>query len=183
MTEPGKVGGRRVHQGRVIALDIDTVRYPDGSTGEMEVIRHPGASAVVPVLGDAHEADPTLLLIQQYRYATGGMLFEIPAGRLDAGEDPAVCAARELREETGCVAAQVTHLFTMFTTPGFTDEVIHLYAATGLTRGAAAREAHEFIELLEVPLSAALAMVDRGEIRDAKTALGLLYFARSRTAR
>jgi len=150
VTEPGKVGGRRVHQGRVIALDIDTVRYPDGSTGEMEVIRHPGASAVVPVLGDAHEADPTILLIQQYRYATDGMLFEIPAGRLDAGEDPAVCAARELREETGC---------------------------------AAAREAHEFIELLEVPLSAALAMVDRGEIRDAKTALGLLYFARSRAAR
>jgi len=183
VTEPGKVSGRRVHQGRVISLDIDTVRYPDGSIGEMEVIRHPGASAVVPVLGDARAADPTLLLIQQYRYATGGMLFEIPAGRLDAGEDPAVCAARELREETGCAAEQVTHLFTMFTTPGFTDEVIHLYAATGLTRGAAAREADEFIELVEVPLSAALAMVDRGEIRDAKTALGLLYFARSRHVR
>jgi ADP-ribose pyrophosphatase len=180
MITPGKVSGRRVHTGRVIALDIDMVRFPDGTTGELEVVRHPGASAIVPVLGQSTDPDPVILLIKQYRYATNGTLFEIPAGRLDPGEDPADCAGRELREETGCSAASIVHLFTMFTTPGFTDELIHLYAATGLTRGASAREQDEFIELAEFPLSETLAMIDRGEIRDAKTALALLFFARSR---
>lgn len=182
MSGPGRLASRRLHVGRVFALDTDTVRFPDGSTGDMDIIRHPGASAIVPILGDPAATDPTVLLIRQYRYAAEGALFEIPAGRLDAGEDPAVCAARELREETGFAAATVTHLLTMFTTPGFTDEVIHLYAATGLVAGDAAREPDEFIELVEQPLSAALAMVDRGEIRDAKTALGLLFYARSRSA-
>lgn len=178
MSGPGRLGGRRVHQGRVFALDIDAVRYPDGSTGEMDVIRHPGASAVVPVLGDPRAADPVILLLRQYRYAADAVLYEIPAGRLEVGEDPARCAARELREETGCTAVGIEHLFTMFTTPGFTDELIHLYAATGLTRGDPAQERDEFIELEEHPLSAVLAMIDRGEIRDAKTALALLFFAR-----
>jgi ADP-ribose pyrophosphatase len=172
---PGKVGGRRAYTGRVISLDVDAVRFPDGSVGELEMIRHPGASAVVPVL--SMDADPELLLIRQYRYAAEGYLYEVPAGRLDAGETPAECAHRELREETGYSAATVDHLFTMFTTPGFTDERIHLFMASGLVAGEAQREADEFVELVPTRLSRAMAMIEQGEIQDAKTALALLYVA------
>jgi ADP-ribose pyrophosphatase len=117
------------------------------------------------------------MLLKQYRYATGGYLLEIPAGRLEPGEEPRLCAARELREETGCVADHLEPLTTAFTTPGFTDERIHLFVAWGLTRGRAAHEDDEFIEVVTYPLSGALEMIERGEIQDAKTALGLLFAA------
>jgi len=177
--QTGKVDGQRVYTGRIISVDLDTVRFPDGSTGQLEMIRHPGASAVVPVLR-ADLPDPEILLIRQYRYAAEQYLYEIPAGRLDAGEAPEVCAARELREETGYRAEQLTPLFTMYTTPGFTDERIHLFVATGLTAGDAAREADEFLELVPMPMSRALALIEEGSIQDAKTALALLYAAQFR---
>jgi ADP-ribose pyrophosphatase len=172
----GKVGGTRVYTGRIISVDLDDVRFPDGSVGPLEMIRHPGASAVVPVLGDLDD-DPEVLLIRQYRYAADSYLYEIPAGRLDAGETPHDCAKRELREETGYTAERVEHLFTMYTTPGFTDEKIHLFLATGLEAGESAREADEFMELAPTKLSRALSMIEQGEIQDAKTALALLYAA------
>src|ERR1043165_1431877 len=109
----GKRSGRRVYTGRVINLDVDVVEFPDGNTGELELFRHPGASAVVPFLSDPAGEDPQLLLIKQYRYAAGGYLYEIPAGRLDTGEKPEACAHRELREETGCTARSIRHLYTM----------------------------------------------------------------------
>jgi ADP-ribose pyrophosphatase len=168
---------RRVYTGRVISLDVDTVRFPDGSVGEMEMVRHPGASAVVPFISDPAGADPQVLLIRQYRYAAEGYLYEIPAGRLNAGEDPRDCALRELKEETGCSAERMEQLFTMYTTPGFTDEKIHLFMATGLTTGETKHEADEFLELQPMLLSQALQMVETGEIQDAKTALGLLFAA------
>ncbi|MBL0171569.1 MAG: NUDIX hydrolase [Gemmatimonadaceae bacterium] len=140
------------------------------------MVRHPGASAVVPLL-DADADDPQVLLIRQYRYAADGYLYEIPAGRLDAGESPLQCAHRELSEETGYRAERVEHLFTMYTTPGFTDEKIHLFLATGLTAGESHREADEFMELVPTKLSRALSMIEQGEIQDAKTALALLYAA------
>ena len=183
MPEPGKISSTRAYTGRIINLDVDRVRFPDGSEGELEMIRHPGASAVVPFLGDPAGDDPPLLLIQQYRYAAEGYLYEIPAGRLDEGEAPEACAARELREETGCSAERVEHLFTMYTTPGFTDERIHLFMATGLTQGESAREADEFVETVTVPLSRALAMIQAGEIQDSKTALGILFAAGFRAGR
>ena len=176
-TRLGKVSGRRGYTGRIINLDVDTVRFPDGSTGELEMIRHPGASAVVPFVSDPAGDDPQLLLIRQYRYAADGFLYEIPAGRLEAGEDPAECARRELQEETGCRAQRVEPLFTMYTTPGFTDEKIHLFMAVGLTMGESGRESDEFITVETVALSRALEMIERGEIQDAKTALGVLYAA------
>lgn len=177
MSEPtGKVDGERVYSGRIISVDLDSVRFPDGSIGKLEMIRHPGASAVVPLLGDL-EDDPEVLLIRQYRYAAESYLYEVPAGRLDPGESPEACAHRELREETGYSASRVEKLFTMYTTPGFTDEKIHLFLATGLTPGETAREADEFMELVPTKLSEALAMIERGEIQDAKTALALLYAA------
>jgi ADP-ribose pyrophosphatase len=166
-----------VYTGRVINLDVDVVEFPDGNTGELEIFRHPGASAVVPFLSDPAGPDPQLLLIKQYRYAADGYMYEIPAGRLDPGENPEACAHRELREETGCTAVSLQHLYTMYTTPGFTDERIHIFLATGLEQGDAAREADEFLTVETVQLSRALEMIKSGEIDDGKTALGLLYAA------
>jgi ADP-ribose pyrophosphatase len=171
------VSSRRAYSGKIISLDVDTVRFPDGSVGELEMIRHPGASAIVPFLSDAAGQDPQVLLIRQYRYAAEGYLYEIPAGRLNPGEAPRDCALRELKEETGCTAGHVEHLFTMYTTPGFTDERIHLFMATQLVAGETKHEADEFLELQPMLLSRALQMVEAGEIQDSKTALGLLFAA------
>jgi ADP-ribose pyrophosphatase len=168
---------RRIYTGRVVHLDVDTVRYPDGSTGEMEMLRHPGAAAVVPFASDPRGADPTVLLIRQYRYATGGPLFEIPAGRLDPGEQPDHCARRELQEEVGVTAGRLERLTTIWTTPGFTDERIHLFWAADLVAGAHAREPDEFIEVVPKPLSEVLGMVRNGEICDGKTVVAILYMA------
>ena len=181
--EPGKISSRRVYTGRIVSLDVDQVRFPDGSVGELEMIRHSGASAIVPFLSDPAGDDPQLLMIRQYRYAADGYLWEIPAGRLEPDEDPRDCAVRELREETGCTAERVEPLLTMYSTPGFTDEKIHLFMAVGLTHGETAHEADEFVEVVPMPLSQALAMLERGEIQDAKTALGLLYAAGFRAGR
>ena len=174
---PGRLSSRRVYTGKVVSLDVDEVRFPDGSTGELEMLRHPGASAVVPFLGDPLGDDPHVLLIRQYRYAADGYLYEIPAGRLDPGELPRDCAIRELKEETGCTAERVEYLLTMYTTPGFTDEKIYLFMATGLVGGETNHEADEFLEPRLTPLSKALEMIAAGEIQDGKTALGLLFAA------
>lgn len=169
---------RRVYTGRVINLDIDQVSLPNGAAVELEIVRHPGASAILPVLGDANAADPILILIRQYRHAAAGYLYEVPAGRLNEGEDPAACAQRELAEETGYRAAHVEHLFSMFTTPGFTDERIHVFRAADLSAGPTAQEADEILDVEPMPLSQALKLIERGEIQDAKTALSILYLAR-----
>jgi ADP-ribose pyrophosphatase len=173
-----QLGSRRVYTGRVVNLDVDQVRYPDGSSGELEIIRHPGAAAVVPFASEPGGPDPTILMIRQYRYATGGPLWEIPAGRLDhPGEEPAACARRELQEEVGVTAGTLKHLTTIWTTPGFTDEAIHLFLATDLRPGTTARERDEFIEVVPRPLSQVLDGIRSGELRDAKTALAILYVA------
>ncbi|MGH7688146.1 MAG: NUDIX hydrolase [Gemmatimonadaceae bacterium] len=173
----GMTASDRIYTGRVINLDLDTVRFPDGSLGKLEIIRHPGASAIVPILDDPQVSDPRVVLIRQYRYAAGGYLYEIPAGRLDVGESPSDCAARELVEETGYRAARIDHLYTMFTTPGFTDERIHVFRATGLHEGTTARESDEFMSLEPMALSRAMELIRTGEISDAKTALAILYVA------
>jgi ADP-ribose pyrophosphatase len=172
-----QLASRRVYKGKVINLDVDKVTFPDGSTGELEVIRHPGASAVVPFLSDPTQPNPTILLIKQYRYAANGPLFEIPAGRLDPGEDPETCARRELLEEVGVTPERLERLTTIWTTPGFTDERIHLFWASGLTSGQHAREPDEFIEVVPTPLAEALTLIKGGAICDAKTVVGILYVA------
>ena len=172
-----QLDSRRIYAGRVVRLDVDTVRFPDGSTGQLELIRHPGAAAIVPCASDPPGADPTILLIRQYRYATGGQLWEIPAGTLDPGEDPEACARRELLEETGVTAARLERLTSIWTTPGFTTEVIHLYLATGLTAGEPSRERDEFIEVVPQPLSRVLELIRDGAIVDAKTVVAILYMA------
>jgi ADP-ribose pyrophosphatase len=185
VSEPtGRISSRPIHDGRIVHLSVDTVRYPDGSTGELEMIRHSGASAVLPLLGEEGEEDPEVLLIRQYRYATGGYLLEVPAGRPQfAGEDWEVCARRELEEETGYVAGRMASLTTIYTTPGFTDERIHLFLADRLTPGSVARDEDEFIEPIRLRLSEALALVERGEISDAKTICTLLHDALFRLRR
>jgi ADP-ribose pyrophosphatase len=176
---PGHLASREIHHGRVVHLFVDRVRFPDGSEGELEMIRHSGASAVLPVLGDPEDADPDVLLIRQYRYAAGGYLLEVPAGRPDhVGEPWEECARRELEEETGLVARELTHLTSIFTTPGFTDERIHLYIATGLSDGTQSLDVDEFVEPVVMPLSQALEKIRTGEISDAKTICTLLYAAR-----
>jgi ADP-ribose pyrophosphatase len=190
-TAPGRIDSRLVHSGRIVELSLDTVRFPDGSTGELEMIRHSGASAVLPVLdwpgpepaesGQAGSTaqpdtvDPDVVLIRQYRYAAGGYMLEVPAGRPDQpGEDWELCARRELEEEAGLVAGQLRHLTTIYTTPGFTDERIHLYLATDCTAGTTRYDHDEFIESVRMPLSAAVGMVHSGQITDAKTIATLL---------
>ena len=183
MTDFPKVDSVRVYNGRILNLDLDRVRFPDGSVGELEMIRHPGASAVLPFASDPLGDDPQLLLIRQYRYAAEAFLYEIPAGRLDPDESPLECAKRELREETGCTAARVEPLITIYTTPGFTDEKIHLFMASGLTMGESHREADEFIEVVTRPLSEVLQLIERGEIVDGKTMIAILYAAGFRLGR
>jgi len=166
-----------IHQGRIIRLEDHTVEFPDGTVGHLDVVRHPGAAAVVPMLDDPAAADPRILLLRQFRHAAGGWLWEIPAGRLDPGEreHPERCARRELEEETGYTATSLTRLLSIVTTPGFSDEVIHLYLATGLTPGEHRREADEFMELHEVRLSKVRKMIQDNEITDGKTLAALLY--------
>lgn len=176
-----QISSDRIHKGKIIEVDRDRIRYPDGTEAEVDIVRHSGASAVVPFLSDPEGEDPQLLLLRQYRYAADGYLYEIPAGRLDPDETPADCAARELKEETGCTAGQMEPLITMVTTPGFTDERIHLFMATDLTHGQTAREADEFADVVVMRLAEALEMIQRGEIVDGKTALGILYAAGFKT--
>ena len=175
---PERIASRQVYDGTIVHLAVDTVRFPDGNSGELEIIRHSGASAVLPLLGSREDADPDILLIRQYRYATGGYLYEVPAGRPDFdGEEWEICARRELEEETGMIAGKLTRLTTIWTTPGFTDERIHLFIGEDLSEGTIARDVDEFIELVRIPLSAALRLVESGEIGDSKTAICLLYAA------
>jgi ADP-ribose pyrophosphatase len=169
------IASERRYQGRVIHLDLDTVGFPDGSSGQLEMVRHPGASAVVPLLDNPDAPDPRILLIRQFRHAADGYLWEIPAGRREPDETAEQCARRELLEETGMRAGRLSALTTVYTTPGFTDEQIHLFLASGLEEGRHRREPDEFMEVHILPWSDVLRMMERGEIQDAKTLVALMY--------
>ncbi len=161
---------------RAKAIDVTTeiVDLPNGRRVEFDLVRHPGAAAVVPFLDDGR-----VLLIRQFRFATGGEIMEIPAGKLDPGEAPAVCAARELEEETGYRAGRLERLGSIWTTPGFCDEIIHLYAAFDLEPAEQRLEPDEIIELVPTPLDEALDALS-GPVVDGKTATALLLAARTR---
>ncbi len=163
---------RVVYRGRSITVCVEEVELPSGARVELDIVRHPGAAAVVPF-----EDDDTVLLIRQFRHAAGGFIWEVPAGKLD-GDAPEVCAHKELAEEAGRRAGRLVALGSIFTTPGFTDEVIHLFAAFELTPVPQALEHDEVIEVVPTPLARALAMVWSGELRDAKSALALVHAAR-----
>jgi ADP-ribose pyrophosphatase len=169
------VSTTQLYSGRIVNLDLDTVRFPDDSTGQLEILRHPGASAVVPFLDSPGVADPRVVLIRQFRHAADGFIWEVPAGRLDGGESPESCAERELEEETGMRARRLERLTTIYTTPGFTDERIHLFMAEGLEPGAEHREADEFMELHTLRWSEVMRLVSAGAVTDAKTLVCLLF--------
>ena len=169
------VSSERVYSGKVINLDRDTVRFPNNSTGQLEMIRHPGASAVVPFIDEPRAPDPRIYLIRQFRHAANGFIWEIPAGRLDPGETAATCAQRELEEEIGMTADVLARLTTIYTTPGFTDEKIHLFMAHELKKGTHRRESDEFMEVQTKRWSEATNMIRTGEIGDAKTVVALMF--------
>ena len=165
------IARRELYQGRVLDLGLESHLLPDGRHGDFEIIRHPGGAAVLPLLPDGR-----LLLIRQFRPAAGGMVVEIPAGRLEPGEAPAACAARELEEEAGWRAGRLDKLGETFSAIGFCDERLHLFLGRDLTPVPAAPEADEFIEPLPVTLDGALALLAGGTLVDAKTQLALLLY-------
>ena len=176
------VGSRTVHDGRVVHLCIDTVRFPDGSLGELELVRHRGAAAVLPIFGEPGDGDPDVLLLRQYRYAAGGEIWEIPAGIVEEGESWEECARRELGEEAGLTAATLLPLTTIHTTPGFTNERIRLFAALGLGEGRVMLDRDEFLRTERMPLSRALGLAESGEMTDAKSLVALHHYSRFRLA-
>jgi ADP-ribose pyrophosphatase len=159
---------KQIYTGIVVDLYVETVILPNGVTVDLEVVRHPGAAAVVPLKDDG-----TVIVIRQFRHAAGGFIYEIPAGKLHPGEDPKVCAVRELEEEIGYRAGKLELLSSIFTAPGFTDEVIHVYKATELTVGRQQLDRDEVLEVIELPLAEAIRMIETGVIRDAKSIVGL----------
>ncbi len=164
---------QRRWKGAFLDVVTEDVTLPNGTQIELDIVRHPGASAVVPFL-----SDDEVLLVRQYRYATGGTLYEVPAGKLDPGESPETCARRELEEEAGCRAGRLEPLGPMWPSPGFTDERIWLFAAFDLSEVPQRLEQDEVIELEPTSLDRALEMVWSGELSDAKSALALLKAAK-----
>jgi ADP-ribose pyrophosphatase len=161
---------KSIYRGSVVDLGTEPVELPDGRRLDLEVVRHPGGAAAV-ALDDRNR----VCLLRQYRHAAGGWLWELPAGKLDAGESPAATVARELEEEAGVRAARWDRLASFLTTPGFCDEVIHVYLARELTPVARNPGAHECIEVHWPAFDEALEQARNGTIRDAKTLLGLFY--------
>ncbi len=138
------------------------------STYELELITHPGASAVVPL-----KDDQTVVMIRQYRHAVGGYIYEIPAGKLHPGEDPRDCAVREVEEEIGYKVGTLEPLLSFFTTPGFTDEIIHIFVGKDLTPGTQDLGEDEVLEIIEMPLAKTIDLIKDGTIKDGKTIIGL----------
>ena len=169
-----KISSAEVFNGILLHVRKDEVELPNGNTAIREWIEHPGASAIIPLLPDNQ-----IILVRQFRYPVGKVTLEVPAGKLDKpGEDPLECARRELSEETGYTAGKLWKLTTIATTVGFTNEYIHLYAASDLTPGKIHPDSDEFINAVKIPLTAALQMVESGKIFDAKSAVSILLLAK-----
>jgi ADP-ribose pyrophosphatase len=161
-----------IFSGKVISLHIEDVELPNGKTSKREIIKHPGAVAII-----ALTTDNKIVMVEQYRKALEKTLVEIPAGKLEIGEEPAVCARRELEEETGYECETLEWLTSFYTSPGFADEIVHLYVAKGLTKkeNAAALDEDEFVEIEELTLEEAIVYMEEQKIHDAKTAFAVQY--------
>lgn len=157
-----------IYKGKIIDLSVETVTLPNGAKADLEVITHPGAAAVVPM-----KDDRTVVMVRQYRHAVGRFIYEIPAGKLHPGEDPRDCAAREVEEETGYKVGRLEPVLSFLTTPGFTNEIIHVFVGRDLSPGTQNLGTDEVLEIIEMPLEQAVAHINDGEIQDAKTIIGL----------
>ena len=162
-------GPGRIYEGRAIHLDLERVVLPNGDEVELEIVRHPGGAAVAAIDDRAR-----VCVLRQYRHAAGGWLWELPAGKLDAGEAPATTARRELAEEAGVSAARWTPLGRMVSSPGVFTEVVHLFLAQDLAPVPSAHEPGECLEVHWLPLRDAVDRALAGDIEDAKTVIGLL---------
>lgn len=157
-----------IFQGKIISLQVDTVKLPNGGEATREIIRHPGAVAVL-----ALTPDDRMLVVEQYRKPLEKSQIEIPAGKLDPGEEPEQCARRELVEETGYTCGSLRHLSSFYTSPGFADELLHLYVAEELTKGEAQPDEDEFLEIEAITLEQAQQYMAEGRISDAKTIMAV----------
>lgn len=162
-----------IYEGRIVKLYVETVRLPNGEEARREIIRHQGAVAIVPL-----DAEKRVTLVRQFRLAAGRHLLEIPAGTLEPGEEPLICAERELQEEAGLFPGKLESLGGIFVAPGYSSEYIHLFLATDLRPSRLEGDADEFLEVSSLPLEEALALIDAGEINDGKTITALLLAAR-----
>ena len=163
---------RTVWAGPTLHVQVDRVRLPNGETSELEVVHHPGATAVLPLRDDG-----TVLLVRQYRHTVGDWLLEVPAGKLSPGEEPEACARRELEEEAGVRAASLRPLGAIWMTPGFCDERIWLFLATGLTAGEQRLEEDEVLAVERLPLAEAERRALDGDLVDAKSTVAILRAA------
>lgn len=159
-----------IYRGKIINLRVDDAVLPDGKPCKREMVEHPGGACVLFV------REGKILLVRQFRYAYGEELLEIPAGKLNPGEDPALTASRELEEETGFVPERVTLLYTMYPTPGYTNEKIYIYEAEGVREGSVHPDEDEFITCAFYPVKEVRAMIESGQIRDAKTIVAVQYY-------
>ncbi|MBN2909781.1 NUDIX hydrolase [Polycladomyces sp. WAk] len=169
--EEKTVKSQTIYEGNIIRVQLDQVILPDGGTSQREIVKHPGAVAVVAITDEKK-----LVLVRQFRKPLEKTILEIPAGKLEPGEDPRACAFRELEEETGYQAEEMTPLVSFYTSPGFADEIMHLYVANGLRKGEAQPDQDEFVELVELTLPEAWQRIADGEICDAKTVAAVYYW-------
>lgn len=177
MVSPRRLQTERVYDGKLLHIDRDRVLLPNGRETVLEMVRHPGASAVVPFV-----TEEEILLVRQFRYATGGYILEAPAGTLDPGEEPRACAMREVEEEVGHRPGRLQPLGWIYTTPGFTDERIHLWTAHDLTPSRQKLDADEVLTVVRLSFEDALAKAYAGEITDAKTLCALMLAREARAS-
>jgi ADP-ribose pyrophosphatase len=161
---------QRIFAGRIIKVRVDTVTLPDGRQSTREVVEHSGAVAII-----ALDNDNNIIMVRQYRKPVEGLLLEIPAGTMEENEEPLVCAQRELKEETGFTADHWEKILSYYSAPGFTDEYLHLYLASGLTGGEKALDIDEFVETIHLPLQDAYNKIFDGQIVDGKSIIGIQY--------
>ncbi|MCM2980922.1 NUDIX domain-containing protein [Niallia circulans] len=161
-----------IYSGRIIQVQVDEVELPNGKTSTRELVKHPGAVAVIAITDDNK-----LVMVEQYRKPLEKVIVEIPAGKLEKGEEPALCARRELEEETGYECESLELVSSFYTSPGFADEIIHVYVAKGLKQkeNAAGLDEDEFVNVLEITLEEALEFIKEKRIFDAKTIFGVQY--------
>ena len=170
--EEKTIASEQIYSGKVISLRVEDVELPDGKTSKRELIKHPGAVAVI-----ALTPENKIILVEQYRKALERSLVEIPAGKLEPGEEPVRSAERELEEETGYECSKMEHITSFYTSPGFADELVHMYLAHDLRvkENAAGLDEDEFVEVLELTLEEAEEYIKEGRIKDAKTAYAVQY--------